>query len=251
MLLFLRSLFTFTLHLLPQGIPHWMGKRREKGLGQMSSHFRLHVCNHWLKRVWQDYFGKNSLLCNPETSLCIESLCCLPQQEGVIRVSASFTEEAVRSREERQVQIVLSLVLAWKIRLLEDQWLQIYKLYYTYYINIVEKLVSILSLCLFHDVVRLLVAWFALLVSSNVQQLTVKRSQLLLAVVLFSYCRKDSSDSKVSKKQSDEAKRERLASHGCENACYKLWEWHVMVVWFNFSVLKQTFCWFSVYEGWL
>lgn len=74
---------------------------------------------------------------------------------------------------------------------------------------------------LFHDVVYLLGArcTFAPLVSSAVEQLTVTRSQLLLAVFLFSYCRKESSDSKVSKKQSDEAKRERLASHGCENAC--------------------------------
>lgn len=47
---------------------------------------------------------------------------------------------------------------------------------------------------------------------------TVKRSQLLLASFLFSYCRKDPSESKVSKKHPDEAARERLASHGCENA---------------------------------
>lgn len=103
-LLFLRSLFTFTPHLLLQSVSRWTGKRRGKGLGQMSSHFRLHVFNHCLRSVWEEYFGKIPCYVNWKLLSVFKSLCCLPQQEGINRLSTSFTEEDVRSREERQVR---------------------------------------------------------------------------------------------------------------------------------------------------
>lgn len=70
-------------------------------------------------------------------------------------------------------------------------------------------------------------------------------ADLLLVQRMFSFFRKDSSESKVSKKHANEGKKERLAS---VKMLVKLWAWYTVVAWFDLSFFQTALCRLSVHE---
>lgn len=60
---------------------------------------------------------------------------------------------------------------------------------------------------------------------------------------MFDFCRKDSSYSKMSKKPSDDAEKERLASHQCERSCEA-----VGVIGGCGVVLPTALCWLLMHD---
>lgn len=100
MRLYLRSPFIFTHHLLQSAL-HWMGKKRRRGLDQMSSHHRLHALGV-RERLLPP---KNKNKKQNQLEFFFVLFCFLLIQEVIIRVvspKSTLTEDA-RTCEERQV----------------------------------------------------------------------------------------------------------------------------------------------------